>query len=113
VDEMIKFYHQYLDTHDEGPYSVSDMTLPEMVCFLSLILKLKHELSDSMKKITLEQFHTYMYIMVLTNIIPCILEVGTDVYEECTAFLFKVEVRKVGKVEGYIEVRGKEMNYGL
>jgi hypothetical protein len=35
--------------------------------------------------------------------------VGTNVLEEDTASIFRVEVSKVGKMAGYIEVEGKEI----
>jgi hypothetical protein len=38
--------HQYLDTHDDGPYILPDMTAPR-VCFLSaLITEMGHDLPD-------------------------------------------------------------------
>jgi hypothetical protein len=50
-----------------------------------------------------------MYTVVFTVMTPCILEAGTSVSAEYTSFIFRVVVRKVWKVEYYIEVGGKEI----
>jgi hypothetical protein len=53
-----RYYHQYLDSLDDGWTPLPDVTLKEMYSFLALILQMGHDMSDTLKAYwtTIEQF---------------------------------------------------------
>jgi hypothetical protein len=56
--ETNRYYHQCLDSLDDGWSPLPDMTLKEMYSFLALILQMEHDIRDIFKAYwtTAEQF---------------------------------------------------------
>ena len=45
VEETNGYYHQYLDTLDEGRSPLPDLTVQEMCLFLTIIVHMGHEIT--------------------------------------------------------------------
>ena len=45
VEETNGYYHQYLDTLDEGRSPLPDVTVQEMCLFLTIIVHMGHEIT--------------------------------------------------------------------
>jgi len=45
VEEANGYYHQYLDTLEEGRSSLPDMTIQEMCLFLTIIVHMGHKIT--------------------------------------------------------------------
>jgi hypothetical protein len=58
VVETNRYYHQYLDSLNDGRSPLPDVTLKEMFSFLALILQMGHNIRDTLKVYwsTAEQF---------------------------------------------------------
>jgi hypothetical protein len=63
VEETNRYYHQYLDSLDNGPSPQPDVTETEMFLFLALIIQMGHDIRDSLADYwsTIEQFFTPFY----------------------------------------------------
>jgi hypothetical protein len=63
VEESNRYYHQYLDTLDEGRSPLHDVTIWEMYLFLSIIVQMGHDQRDRLNDYssTLEQFFMAFY----------------------------------------------------
>jgi hypothetical protein len=44
VEKTNRYYHQYLDTLDDGPSPLTDVTESEMFLFLALIIQMRHDI---------------------------------------------------------------------
>jgi hypothetical protein len=49
VVETNRYYHQYLDSLNDGRSPLPDVTLKEMFSFLALILQMGHDIRDTLK----------------------------------------------------------------
>jgi hypothetical protein len=60
VKETNRYYHQYLDTLNDGPSPLPDITESEMFLFLAIIIQMRHDIWDSLADYwsTIEQFLT-------------------------------------------------------
>jgi len=45
VEEINGYYHQYLDTLEEGQFSLPDVTIQEMCLFLTIIVRMGHKIT--------------------------------------------------------------------
>jgi hypothetical protein len=63
VVETNRYYHQYLDTLDQGPSPLPDVSEAEMFLFLGLILQMGHCIRDRLADYwsTLDQMYTPFY----------------------------------------------------
>jgi hypothetical protein len=69
VGETNRYYRQYLDTLDERPSPVPDITESEMLLFLALIIQMGHDVRDSFKDYwtVSEQLLTPFYSKTMTH----------------------------------------------
>jgi hypothetical protein len=60
LEETNRYYHQYLDTLDEGWSPLTHVTVQEICLFLAIIVQMGHDLRDMLKDYwsTLEQYFT-------------------------------------------------------
>jgi hypothetical protein len=58
VEETNIYYHQYLDTLDDGPSPLPDITVTEIFLFLVIIVQMGHDICDCLADfwLTIEQF---------------------------------------------------------
>jgi hypothetical protein len=49
VEDTHRYYHQYLDTLDEGQFPLPYVTVQEMRLFLAIIVQMGHDLRDTLK----------------------------------------------------------------
>jgi hypothetical protein len=69
VTETNRYYHQYLDRHDETPNPLPDITNPEMFLFLAISLQMGHNMCDRFRDYwtRTEQFFTPFYPNTMTR----------------------------------------------
>jgi hypothetical protein len=48
VEETNRYYHQYLDSLDDGPSPQPDVTESEMFLFLVIVVQMRHDVRDSL-----------------------------------------------------------------
>jgi hypothetical protein len=63
VEETNRYYHQYLDSLEDGPSPLPDVTNSEMFLFLGIIIQMDHYIRDRIRDywVTAEQFLTSFY----------------------------------------------------
>ncbi|PNF17185.1 hypothetical protein B7P43_G06584 [Cryptotermes secundus] len=63
VEETNRYYHQYLDSLEDGPSPLPDITDSEMFLFLGVIIQMGHDIRDQIRDYwaTAEQFLTSFY----------------------------------------------------
>jgi hypothetical protein len=49
VEETTRYYHQYLDSLEDGPSPLLDMTDSETFLFLGIIIQIGHDIRDRLR----------------------------------------------------------------
>jgi hypothetical protein len=70
AEETNRYYHQYLDTLDDGPSPLPDVNESEIFLFLAIIVQMGHDLRDSLTDFwsTIEQFLPPFYDTIKCDI---------------------------------------------